>query len=993
MNNKLSIIIPVYNVEDYVISCLDSIYAQSYKNFEIICVNDGSTDKSLEIIKKYSKDKKQLKIINHTKNKGLFHARLTGLNSATGEYIAFVDSDDTVSCDWFRPLIQTLVADDSDMVIGNTINVDEKGNRTYYNHYRKFNFNKEPINQPALSEQFFSQQGECFIWHTVWNKVYRKTLIDKSLPFLKKMPIGVTMGEDIAFSSVFYTNANKMSFCNNDCYFYVRHKNASTSTSLPLERMKKNVDNIIEVFSFVDKYLTERKMYLQFESDYLLFKEKYFRIWCGNIYKYSDKELETKLLVAFNKNETELPRRNEFFFYDSSTPWDDKLEEIKYKILHSNVPYVSFDIFDTLIVRPVWDPEDLIKISINNSTSDSYLRKYAFLMRRTAEVYSRNESMKNGKEDVNLDQIYDCLTNHFHFNKSLSMLMKLNEKDAEIKYSFIRHTGKELFDYAKDVGKKVILISDMYLNINIVKEILNRNSINGFEKLYVSSDIKKLKKTGSLYNHVLDDLKISPEEIIHIGDSWESDIISAQKLKIQALFLPKYKDTYCNNISNIYTGDSFKNIYCNFDNLMDTRNLINQFSFRKLLSLAAMKMFDNPFVSFNKQSWYNADPYYVGYLCLGMHIYSIAKWLYDICIINNYSKICFFARDGFLIKKVFDKIVNKKNAKIESFYFYGNRRTLMPYVINEKSDAYKIMEFMDYRVHTPRDIIDLFNSVSKSLTNEDIKTYSNNGFELDTQFKNEFEFVRFLNLLGEISLDTNKITDNKKILKKEFKQLFTSNTVCFDLGYSGKLQMIISDLIEKPLDTCYLHDNGFATKDNVSGLFKIYNYYDYTPNITSILRETLISEISPACKEYSFKNGTYFNIFDDNKLSYSEQYSLKELQRGAENYCNDLLTIFGADLDSLYLRNMESSILFEEFLVKATQFDRNMMKATPIEDKVHSGYDFKNYTEIWNWHIENINNNRTHHNKEFHIFNNKKMNEIGNKILYICIKVRDKLLL
>lgn len=142
---KLSIVVPVYNVSPWLTKCLNSLISQTYKDFEIICVNDGSTDDSADILKMFAERENRIKIINHDKNHGLFHTRITGIHASSGEYVAFVDSDDYVSCDWFRPLINVLEEDNSDMVVGNTINVDESGNKYYYNICRRFNCGRKPL--------------------------------------------------------------------------------------------------------------------------------------------------------------------------------------------------------------------------------------------------------------------------------------------------------------------------------------------------------------------------------------------------------------------------------------------------------------------------------------------------------------------------------------------------------------------------------------------------------------------------------------------------------------------------------------------------------------------------------------------------------------------------------------------------------------------------------------------------------------------------------
>lgn len=91
---KVSIIVPVYNVEQYLPECLESIFAQEYESMEILCVEDCSEDGSLEILKKYAQKDHRVRIIRHNQNRGLSAARNTGLENATGKYVLFVDSDD-----------------------------------------------------------------------------------------------------------------------------------------------------------------------------------------------------------------------------------------------------------------------------------------------------------------------------------------------------------------------------------------------------------------------------------------------------------------------------------------------------------------------------------------------------------------------------------------------------------------------------------------------------------------------------------------------------------------------------------------------------------------------------------------------------------------------------------------------------------------------------------------------------------------------------------
>ena len=102
----ISIIIPIYNTEKYLEEWLQSIISQTYQKFEVICVNDASTDNSLKILEKYAQSDSRIKIINHKKNKGVATARNTGIKNTKSEYITFIDSDDKVAPTYLETLVK-----------------------------------------------------------------------------------------------------------------------------------------------------------------------------------------------------------------------------------------------------------------------------------------------------------------------------------------------------------------------------------------------------------------------------------------------------------------------------------------------------------------------------------------------------------------------------------------------------------------------------------------------------------------------------------------------------------------------------------------------------------------------------------------------------------------------------------------------------------------------------------------------------------------------
>ena len=143
---KISIIIPVYNSEKFVSRCLDHLLNQTYQNFEIICINDGSKDNSLSILKEYSKKDNRIIVLNQ-ENKGIARTRNIGIKKASGDYIMFVDNDDYMESDYLETYAKNAIDGDYDIVIGG---------------YRRIDCNGKILNRQILSSK------------SKWSKYIRK---------------------------------------------------------------------------------------------------------------------------------------------------------------------------------------------------------------------------------------------------------------------------------------------------------------------------------------------------------------------------------------------------------------------------------------------------------------------------------------------------------------------------------------------------------------------------------------------------------------------------------------------------------------------------------------------------------------------------------------------------------------------------------------------------------------------------------------------------
>lgn len=169
----VSVIVPVYNTAPYLEKCVKSIIRQTYPNLEIIIVNDGSTDTSLEICRKYANADSRIVLLS-TDNQGLSHARNIGLDIAHGEVISFVDSDDYLHENMYQEMVNCLIAKDADIVICDYNRVDETGHAV-------FEKNNNPMQKGSIrdKEDMFKLLYEDYVRTVVaWNKLYKKEIFE-----------------------------------------------------------------------------------------------------------------------------------------------------------------------------------------------------------------------------------------------------------------------------------------------------------------------------------------------------------------------------------------------------------------------------------------------------------------------------------------------------------------------------------------------------------------------------------------------------------------------------------------------------------------------------------------------------------------------------------------------------------------------------------------------------------------------------------------------
>lgn len=255
----ISIIISAYNIEQYISRCLDSVINQSYKNIDIVVVNDGSTDNTLNIIKDYSKKDNRINIINQD-NKGLIEARKSGYKYSKGKYILFIDGDDWISHKAIEVLVKYIKEKRADII--------------NYKCIYEYDNKKQLLDWDKTIGEFneYEYLKECLLGkvkHNIWSQFIRKGFIEENKI---RFPNNISYGEDLALTISLAINKPKVIVINEYLYHYYQ-RNSSLSN-----KISKSILEIGKATEFIKQELINYKIYEKFreEFEYMAFKQNFY---------------------------------------------------------------------------------------------------------------------------------------------------------------------------------------------------------------------------------------------------------------------------------------------------------------------------------------------------------------------------------------------------------------------------------------------------------------------------------------------------------------------------------------------------------------------------------------------------------------------------------------------------------------------------------------------------------------------------------------------
>lgn len=496
--------------------------------------------------------------------------------------------------------------------------------------------------------------------------------------------------------------------------------------------------------------------------------------------------------------------------------------------------YISFDIFDTLIKRSVIRPEHVFAM-VENETP----KFKGFLKKRKFAEKIANHILPDGKASI--DDIYKYV---WGYSKETKECLKQRELDVETNIIFCNQEIKEIYDYCIENKKKVILTSDMYLSSDQIKILLDKCGYNGYIKIYVSNEQKVSKGSGKIFKMILDELNINGNQLVHIGDNYNSDYKMPKSLNINAYYYEIKKEKY-GIIQNVYTS-----------------------MFKELYSIRHQAVSNEYF------EW--------GYTKLGPALYILADWIKSE-IEKEENNIVFLAREGLILKDAVN-ILNKKKYK----YMYASRRSLTSPAFSKMKGVGNwegLIQNMPIGKKTKVKYV-------LEMLGEDFETYQG----MIEKYADKNTYVNKQNYENVYTLIEDELEEYSDEQNKAFMKYLKNNNMdeinsIFDLSGNGTLQFRLQQILNKNLAGYYFYvtTRNFYGLQNRKGFLNIYlpDYIKLFERYSCGLMETLFMPQHGTTLKYSLIDGE--PILLETEYCREVLQELEDIQSGALQFVSDFV--------------------------------------------------------------------------------------------------------
>lgn len=617
-------------------------------------------------------------------------------------------------------------------------------------------------------------------------------------------------------------------------------------------------------------------------------------------------------------------------------------EDIRLAIANSNIKVVSFDVFDTLLLRPFWKPADLFDF-LNREASallsvqdEIHFSEY----RRDAERRARICAKAKGKEDVTLEEIYAILEKDAIFPGSVILALREKEMELEKDFCYPRESAVELMRYAVSQGKRVVAVSDMYLPSALIGTLFEKNGIPKPESLFVSGDIGLSKRTGHLYEYVLDTLKIQSSELIHIGDNDISDVRIPRRMGIKAFSYPRAVDLFSGKNAGRCKGKAFCYAYKQLRSPFPNARSLDKLGTRCMLAVAANRVYDDPYRGFNKSGEYAGDELLFGTVALGQYCMGQALWLERLTEEAAYDHVLFFSRDSFLQYKGFSLIEKIKKTNTAS-YVRISRKAIAPLLLFSEARLACAGTYIDFNQHSPQSLAKLFAPVLQNEAMSILEKRLANKWEKG--FASETEMMQYLKVLSSSFVDREAMKKAILGFRAYFSRYMCGKVLTYDVGYRLRNEAMLHYFFPNvKIAAAYTHStDDLALKRGKSGSIQQKTFYSSAPYVSWVPRELFLTENAPSCVGYSETGEVLFSSKD------ASTELIPKMQTYAVAFMEQFAGIFKEDMLWLPIDPADVCLPMEAFLHSPSPKDKKWVKGLQTDNSYESGLQAYSCQRYW----------------------------------------------
>ncbi len=611
-----------------------------------------------------------------------------------------------------------------------------------------------------------------------------------------------------------------------------------------------------------------------------------------------------------------------------------EIQQTDITVVQKKYKVVSFDLFDTLVVRPVVQPTDIFKIVGIRIGNPDYFKE----MRVYAEKFARKQKQAD-KDDIGIDEIYDSFQELFDVTDQEKETIKSTEIQVEKEYTRPRETLKQFYTRAKRTGAKVIIVSDMYLPRNAIEDILYKNGYAGYDGLYISSSENASKGTGKLYEkliHFFEKEGVLPKDMLHIGDNIHADIVSARRKGMDALYVPKPIVLFQDNLK---LSGYIRCIHTKLDNQFMAGYLANQ-------------LFDDPFTEYDKDTYCNGDENNIGFLLFAPFLLGFTLWLLNHLEKEEYDTVYLAYRDGYLIRKIIKLLEPYWKQSLHIVPVYFSRTVRYNGYSREKDGFFK--GILDYKISPDMKVSDF---IEKRLLVEDDEK-KKEIFALLSEKCNIQEdeqmgdIERIFPALKEISREFNRqAACNMSLIDKYCRQVFPEygKIAVFDVGYRGSVVDFLRKQYGKDAYGYQILSYSFSER-HTQGAIHTKSYIQYGVELMNNIKilhnllEDVISIEEGTAKKISEKDGELLICKEDYEI-HSE--ILQNIQSQILKFMDGFLGLFGKDIRSLEFDRYAEFDFICGFLDHTNEKDAEIIQKMYFQDSCFLGDVSKDIYQNW----------------------------------------------